>query len=95
MIMPLEVKDSLDYLNTSNSAWHLPWDNSKDLTSSFIENFEAAAEESKIVIETILLCFNSNNDMESAMSQIGSRSFSTGEDCSLDLEFKYFDCIYE
>ena len=95
MILPLEVKDGLDYLNTSNSEWHLPWDNSLALTSSFTENFEAAAVESKKIAETILLCIAGAISAESAMPLIGNRSFSTGQDCSLGLEFKFFDCIYE
>ena len=95
MILPLEVKDGLDYLNTSHTSWHLPWDNSEVLTSSFIENFEAAALESKKITETIFNCISVNNDLDSVMTLIGNRSFSTGEDCNLDLEFIYFDCIYE
>lgn len=95
MIMPLEVKDGLDYLNSSHSVWHLPWDNSHELTSSFIENFEAAAAESKQAAEAVLLCITAGNALESVISLIGNRSFSTGKDCSLELEFKYFDCIYE
>jgi len=95
MIMPLEVKDGLDYLNSSHSAWHLPWDNTQELTSSFIENFEAATAESKKAVEAMLLYITGNNALESLIPLIGSRSFTTGKDCSLDLEFKYFDCIYE
>lgn len=95
MILPLEVKDGLDYLNTSHSIWHLPWDDSLELTSSFTESFETAAAESKKVIEALLLVLAGNNDYESLMPLIGSCSFSTGKACSLDLQFKYFDCIYE
>ncbi len=95
MILPLEINDGLDYLNTSHSAWYLPWDNSASLTSSFVESFEAAAAESKTIIEAIHFCLSSNNTYERLIPLIGNRSFSTGEDCSLELEFKYFDCIYE
>jgi hypothetical protein len=95
MILPLEVRDSPDYLNTSHSIWHLPWDNSLDLTSSFTESFEAAAMESRGIIESVLLCIAGSINVESVISLIGNRSFTTGQDCSLDLEFKFFDCIYE
>lgn len=95
MILPLEINDDLDYLNTSHFTWHLPWDNSAALTSSFTEGFEAAAAESKKLVETIPLLLSGKIDLENVMALIGNRSFSTGEDCSLNLEFKYFDCIYE
>lgn len=95
MILPLEVKDSLDYLNSSNSAWYLPWDDSLVLTSSFTEGFEAASMESKKLTETILRYMTGDQDLESVMALIGNRSFSTGQDCNLNLEFKFFDCIFE
>ena len=95
MILPLEVKDGLDYLNSSHSVWQLPWDNSTAFTSSFTESFEAAVLESKRIIESIHLCIAGSVSVESTMSLIGNRSFSTGQDCSLGLEFKYYDCIYE
>jgi hypothetical protein len=95
MILPLEVKDSLDYLNTSHSTRYLPWDNSTALTSSFTESFDAAAMESKKIIEAIILFIKGDLDSKTFQALIGNRSFSTGEDCSKDLEFKYFDCIYE
>ncbi len=86
MIMPLYIRDGIDYLNTSRSLWHLPWDSSADLSLSFIDIFEAAVSESKILIET---------DIDAVSALIGSRSFSTGEDHRLNLKFKYFDCVYE
>jgi len=95
MIMPLEIKDGLDYLNDSHSAWYLPWDNTRDMTSSFIENYKDAAAESKAIIEAILIYISSNKDLENVISLIGNRSFSTGQDCNVDFEFRYFDCIYE
>ncbi len=95
MILPLTVDDGLDYLNASHSVWHLPWDISEKLTFSFADSFEAAISESNKIINTVLCCIDNGNDLESAMSLIGNRSFSTGEDCSRDLEFKYFESIYE
>lgn len=95
MILPLEIKDGLDYLNTSHMTWQLPWDASAVFRSSFIEMFDAAAAESKKAVEAILSYASGRNPLESVISLTGSRSFSTGEDCSLELEFKHFDCIYE
>lgn len=95
MIMPLEVKDGLDYLNNSHSVWHLPWDSSKDLTSSVVENFMISLLESKDIVEAAVFYFAGKTDLESLMLLIGNRSFTTGEDCNLDLEFKYYDCIFE
>ena len=95
MIMPLEVKDGLDYLNTSHSTWYLPWDLSNEHTSSFPEMFEAAAKEAKEMCINMMKSTFKKTNIEEALSLIGSRSFSTGADCNLDAEFKYFDCIYE
>ncbi|KUO77630.1 MAG: hypothetical protein APF77_19955 [Clostridia bacterium BRH_c25] len=95
MILPLEINDGLDYLNISHSAWKLPWDNSVALTSSFIESFEAAAKEAKLISIDIIRCISERTRIEDAASLIGNRSFSTGIDCNLDIELKYFDCIYE
>jgi hypothetical protein len=94
MIMPLKVKDDLDYLNSSHRVWYPPWDDSQELTSSFIENFEAAVSESTKIIEATFSCLTGKIDLESLMLLIGNRSFTTGEDCDLDLEFKYYDCVY-
>jgi hypothetical protein len=95
MIMPLKVKDDLDYLNSSHRAWCPPWDASIELTSSFIENFEASVAESKKLVEATLSCLSGKIDPESLMLLIGNRSFTTGEDCNLDLDLKYYDCIFE
>ncbi|HYE82912.1 MAG TPA: zinc dependent phospholipase C family protein [Clostridia bacterium] len=95
MILPLEIEDGLDYLNTSHSVWYLPWDDKTPMTSSFTECFDAAAIESKKTAAAILSCINGETDPASVLPSIGNRSFSTGCDCSLNLEFKYFDCIYE
>ncbi len=95
MILPLEIKDGLDYLNSSHSAWQLPWDDSAVFTSSFMEMFEAAAAESKKIIEAIHFVLVGNNGYERLASLIGNRSFSTGEDCTLGLEFMYYNCIYK
>jgi hypothetical protein len=95
MIMPLKVKDDLDYLNSSHRVWYPPWDDSQELTSSFIENFEAAVSESTKIIEATFSCLTGKIDLESLMLLIGNRSFTTGEDCDLDLEFKYYDCVYD
>lgn len=95
MIRPLEINDSLDYLNTSHSPWHLPWDLSKEYTSSFPEMFEAAAKEAAKLCIAAVSCITKRTGTEVIQPLIGSRSFSTGIDCSQDIEFKYFDCIYE
>ena len=87
MILPQEINDGRDYLNISRSVWHLPWDASASLTVSFPEMFEAAAQEAKYLCSSIA---------SSKISQlVGNRSFTTGEDCGLDLKFKYFDCVFE
>jgi len=95
MIMPLKVKDELDYLNISHKSWCLPWDDSQVNTSSIIENFEAAVPESKKIIEATLSCLTGKIDQESLMLLIGNRSFTTGEDCDLDLDLQYYDCVFE
>lgn len=95
MILPPEIKDGLDYLNSSHSLWYMPWDASAPSTASFTESFEAAAAESKKIMELTELVVKGAAEIESLAPLIGSRSYSTGKDCSLNLEFKYFDCIYE
>lgn len=94
MILPLRINDGLDYLNSSHSAWYLPWDNSVALTCSFTENFEAAASEAKKIIEMTELFLMDRIRLDSIASAVGNRSYLTGRDCDSDLEFRYFDCIF-
>ena len=95
MILPIEITDGLDYLNTSHSAWYAPWNKSEAFTSSFIENYEAAVLESIKTIALVQLFLENKMGLESIAAVIGNRSYSTGRNCSLELEFEYFDCIYE
>lgn len=95
MFLPSKIEDKPDYLNSCHSLWYLPWDNSKKQTSSFTDNFFAAAAEAKNIVETAFSFLAGHSISESLASLIGNRSFTTGEDCTLGLELKYFDCIYE
>lgn len=95
MILPQEIKDGCDYFNTAHSVWHLPWDTSVKLTSSFVEMFEASAQEARIMCKELYNCIFNKDEIGQVLELIGSRSFSTGIDCGLDTEFKYFKCIYE
>ncbi|MCX7711097.1 MAG: zinc dependent phospholipase C family protein [Clostridia bacterium] len=94
-IYPRKVRDDLDYLNHKHSSWHLPWDDSKESTASFMDLFDKAIIDTLSLWQAACSYLREEISLEDATAQIGNRSFSTGLDCNLDLEFKYFDCIYE
>lgn len=92
---PKSVPDGPDYLNIKHVPWCLPWNNTAVRTYSFNDMFGMAALESKKLYETVYSYINNDTNIEYAAAKIGNRSYSTGEDCGLDLEFKYHDCIFE
>ncbi|MCX7842100.1 MAG: zinc dependent phospholipase C family protein [Clostridia bacterium] len=94
-IYPHEADDRLDLLNLSHSEWTLPWDNTSAKNSSFTEMFDGCAIETARLWQAAFSFLEHASSIEAAVSVIGNRSFSTGLDCSLRLEFKYFDCIFE
>jgi hypothetical protein len=94
-IYPNSVPAGMDYLNLNHKPWCLPWDKSVTRTKSFVDLFDVAALESKDLFEIIRRCLYDNLDIEKAVERIGNRSFSTGEDCTLKLDLKYYDCIFE
>lgn len=94
IIYPLDVSSKVDYLNSKHTPWSLPWDKTLKRTDSFYEIFKCAAQESAKLCETISSFLCNKIGRKEALNLIGNRSFHTGEDCSLDLEFKYYDCIF-
>lgn len=95
MIHPSTVNDGLDYLNRKHAPWYLPWDNTVKSTASFFELSAAAATEATPLCEGICMGLSGKATMDTTLQRIGNRSYSTGVDCTLDTEFKYFDCIFE
>lgn len=95
MIYPLKVDDNLDYLNLKENTWCNPCDNSLLYKSSFIDMFNKAIEDSLIICTKLFKDIYDNENLFQREDYIGNRSFSTGLNSSLPLEFKYFRCIYE
>lgn len=95
IIYPQEIRDSLDYLNLKKESWHLPWDNSAEFNSSFVEIFDDAVRETLNIYGQCYLGVGKVQNYNMLLELLGNRSFTTGEDCELDIEFKYFDCIFE
>jgi len=57
--------------------------------------FSSAASKAAHLYEVIYSCITGNISTEKALDIIGNRSFSTGVDINIDLEFRFYDCIYE
>jgi len=95
MIYPPTVTDGLDYLNLEHKPWSLPWDQSVQYTSTFPGMFARAAQEGKELCQTLFHCLSGTTDPQELLVRIGNRSFSTGIDCNLDVEFRYHNCIFE
>jgi|GEM_PF-329919 len=95
IIYSQEISDSLDYLNLKKESWHLPWDSSAEFHSSFVEIFEDAVRETLNIYGQFNLGPGDGQNCNMLLELLGNRSFSTGEDCDLGIEFKYFDCIFE
>lgn len=90
-----EARKDLDYLNLKHQPWRLPWDASQESTRSFPELFDIAVRETLRLWNTAFSYFNCEAPLDEVLQIIGNRSFSTGLDCDCDLDFKFFDCVYE
>lgn len=95
MIHPRQIDDAVDYLNLSNSLWHLPWDRSEKRTDSFVDMFESAVAEGIDLCMDFYNRFANSHDVSFPSDSIWNRSLSSGLDCDIDVEFKYSDCVYE
>lgn len=95
IIYPREISDSLDYLNLKKESWHLPWNNSAEFNSSFVEIFDDAVCETLNIYGQFDLNAGESQSHKRLLELLGNRSFTTGEDCEVYIEFKYFDCIFE
>lgn len=95
LIYPPRVEDGIDYMNNSHKPWHAPWDMSKTFTLSFIEMFHQAENEAICMCRTLMDCLSGTASTAETLKLIGGRSFSTGEDCHEEREFKYYDCVFE
>ncbi|ATW25720.1 zinc dependent phospholipase C family protein [Candidatus Formimonas warabiya] len=94
MIYPAVIADGLDYLNMRHSPWSLPWDRSVESRLSFPELFDLAVQEAKGMCEALLLFLSGQGNIQDVLQAIGNRSFSTGLDCCLNLEFHFYNCIF-
>lgn len=94
MIYPLEIDGALDHLNLKHSSWHCPWNKEISLNSSFMDLFNEAVAEAKLMCESINEYINGNIVIDEVLRIIGNRSFSSGLDCYEDIKFKYHDLIY-
>jgi hypothetical protein len=95
LIHPARIEGEKDYLNLENSFWALPWDITAENTRSFCEMFDSSVQEAGELCKTALLHLNGSLSIDKALERIGNRSFSTGMDCDKELEFIYYDCIFE
>lgn len=95
LIYPVKIHDNRDYLNLENNKWYYPWDNCNANNESFLQMFEEAYLESHNMCKAIFNFINHKISLDKALELIGNRSFSSGLDCDTDVEFKYFDCIFE
>lgn len=80
-----------DFLNLAGNEWFLPWDNSKSMTSSFIDMFTEAVEKSVEMINMLYTDVENRPDFETLSGKIGNRSLTSGLDSDIDIEFKYFE----
>lgn len=94
MIYPPKVDSGLDQLNIKHSLWYCPWDKEIPRNSSFMDLFNEAAAEAKLMCESINGYINGNIGIDEVLRIIGNRSFSSGLDCCEDIKFKYHDLIY-
>lgn len=95
MIYPLRIEEGLEHLNLNHYPWYYPWDISSPQYSSFMDLFNEAVAEAKIMCESIYDYIDVNIDMIEALGVLGNRSFSSGLDCDETAEFKYCDLMYK
>lgn len=95
MLLPPRIKDGRDYLNLEHRVWYYPWDKSTKNTSSFVELFEDAVKEAQRMCGALVKCLSGEMDNKTLLDAIGNKSFSTGIDCSSEVKFVHYDCIFE
>lgn len=94
MIHTPTITDGLDYLNTAEKPWFLPWDQSKQSTASFSQMFNISVQEAGTICTTLLDSLDNTEDIAYTLELIGNRSFYSGLDCTHKVEFKYYNSIF-
>ena len=84
-VIPVDIDDTYDVLNTKKDTWCYPTDKDKKSNESFMEIYERAKD-------LILDILNNINDKDYMFSHINNASYDTGE--SEIKELMYFDYIY-
>ncbi|MDR3239411.1 MAG: zinc dependent phospholipase C family protein [Clostridiales bacterium] len=87
------VDESVDYLNLKRQTWRVPWDDSIELTFSFMDLFEIAVEESLIYIGAFVKAVQGKLDPKIALHILGNKNFSTGLESFV--KFLYYNKAFE
>lgn len=96
LIFPHEITDGLDYLNLNHREWYLPFDKSKKSNESFLDLFSEASKRTQNFCEVLFSCIYYNKpSITTALNLFGNNSFTSGIDCDMPAEFRYYDNIFE
>ncbi len=89
------IQDGIDYLNLKKNDWHYPWEKGTAHTHGFTDMFQNAVKDGVAMINGLYNYFNSQITKEELLKLIGNRSFATGMDSDLALDFKYYDSVFK
>jgi len=94
MIHPQQT-DGLDYLNTKNTPWKMPWDENSISCCSFTELFDNACNTAKPLISALYDYAYNNGSLADFTALAGNRSLKSGMDDCANVEFRFHDIIYK
>lgn len=81
-----------NYLNLNNKQWFYPWDNTKIHTTSFIDLYNQAKNDTiKTIKEVTDLLEDKTLDINTIKNIFPNLSYLTGKPCNQKLELKYFE----
>ena len=85
-------KDINNWLNLDNNIWYFPWDKNKSSTSSFIDLYNIAMDNSIKTIEEITHMLDNNKvDNKRLECLFNNLSYATGLNCNKKVNMKYFE----
>lgn len=89
-----KASDDRDFLNRNHAVWRHPTNDHETHDESFDELLKQAESEGIRILTAILHYWNHGEELYVAIEkELGNISYSTGKDCTLDVENQYFDPI--
>jgi hypothetical protein len=77
-LIPCPLDKGVDWLNSGRDAWCFPWDDSIEMSFSFMDLLQRSVDDAIIYINAFWKAVSKEMDPKIALSIIGNKNFSTG-----------------